>query len=222
MTTLVARIEAATGVLLSSREGEHQLAGMFTRYRPNGAGLRDLLSGEGVECEVFDRLMHVFAATSSGWDFGDWYFIVKSPPPMDDAAAIDRATSYLRAFERFAAQMGADEIGDAIRGVSVVSQPPSYLLPDDDLPAMIYECLSETLAGQNSRHEILVLKEAVYSMANDYFLMAYVLAPAMSLSDDLSAALEHYFDLWRHGIRLEFYGGSVAVLSRVAASSHRA
>jgi hypothetical protein len=208
--TLRERIETETG--LSVREGfdTHELAGLFNRYRPEGVGLERLLSGDGVEGEVRARIKRVFDVTAPGADPGDWYFVIRRHESLDRAAAIKVARDYLLSMQRLAEFIGDTEVRDALSALKVESHPPAAVAEDDDVPVMLYESFTAFLPSfARDGREILLLEEALYSMANDYSLMAYMLAPVIPLGGEARGALDPYFDVWRYGITLKFFAGGI-------------
>lgn len=211
--TLIERIEAATGIVVPAPTDSHRLSGIFNRYRPDGAGLELLFEASGIEGKILSRLKKVFLATAPGWKPGDLYFTVRQFSPMSPATAATIVEDYLTGFRSFAEKIGNSEVAGALSSVKVVSDNAIGKSEDEDVAVMMYECLTDFLATQQPRqHEAFMLKEALYSMANDYFLMAYVLWPAMGFEDELSHALDNYFEMWRHGIGIKFFkGGLVAV-----------
>jgi hypothetical protein len=208
---LTEKLAAAIGVkAISSTE---ELAGLFNRYRPNGAQLDGIFSHEGVEGEVLARLKRIFKVTAPGWDPRDLYFTVRQFLPLADASATELASEYLAAFKAFAAHVGDDELAEALDCVSIEVTAPVPPQQDDDLPAMMYDCVTDFLAElRPDADAVFLLKEALYSMANDYFLMAYVLRPAMDLPGKAGEVFDRYFDIWCRAIDLAFYEDGVAVV----------
>jgi hypothetical protein len=209
--TLAKRIERATGIEV---EDKNDLFGFFSQFRPDGVGLEAISADSGVEGEVLARIRRVFAATAPGWAPGQLYFKIRRFEALDAASAQRIAGSYLMAFQRFVQYVGNAELSDELAGVRVESHPPVEAQEDTHLPIAISECLGDFLAQQQpSRHELFLLKEALYSMAADYFLAAYMLRPVLPLEGDAGQALDEYFDIWRYGIKLKFYKGGIAAIS---------
>lgn len=208
--TLARRIEAATGITVPVPADQHKLSGIFNRYRPDGAGIENLIGTSGVEGEVLLRIKEVFLATASSWQPSDLYFKIRKFSPTEKATAAALLERYLMDFARFSNYVGDADIGKALSEVKVVSEVQIGVPEDTDLPNMMYECLTDFLAQQQpDRHELLLLKEAVYSMANDYFLMAYVLWPVLGLEGEVGDTFDAYFQLWRSGIGVKFFRGGI-------------
>lgn len=97
------------------------------------------------------------------------------------------------------------EFHDTVKSLSIQWESEDGFTPDEDIPLLIYECLTDFLAKmQPEQNEIFFLKEALYSLANDYFLMAYLLWPAIQENVPLPNIMDSYFDIWFHGIKLNF------------------
>jgi hypothetical protein len=210
---LLERICAETNLVVTSSLDADVLAGIFNRYRPHGDGLERLLTGEGVEGAVRSRIKRVYEVTTPGWDPRDLYFVVRQPEPIDSPSAVRHAADYLLGIERLADFMKDSETRAAAKALTVTAGPHTGFAPDEDTSALIYDCVTDFLAKfQPERNELFFLKEALYSMENNYFLMGWMLWPAISETASLPDLLDPYFALWSHGLRLEFSaGGSVYV-----------
>jgi hypothetical protein len=210
--TLIQRIQTETGLSITPDGDPHRLAGMLNRYRPMGEGLERLLGNDAVEQAVHARLRRIYEATAPGCKSGDLYFVVRQPSPIDASQAMNLAREHVARMAQLAVHLKDSEVAEALAEVEVTSDPAGAAGQDDDLGILVYEFLTDFLAGlQPRQHEIFFLKEAFYSMANDYFLMAYVVWPAAGLPESLAAAMDPYFELWRHGVELKFRGKSVTV-----------
>jgi hypothetical protein len=151
------------------------------------------------------RVEKVFEATASSWEPGDLYFVIRQFAPLDQASAANIAGAFSAGIKRVADYVGESELSGKLERSKVVLSRPTDLASERDLPDMMHDCLTDFLVTMREHHEIFVLKEALYSMANDYYLMAYMLWPALQFTGDMSGVLNSYIDLWRHGIRLEFF-----------------
>jgi len=211
--TLAERIRIETGLPAGKPVDPDDLAGLFNRYRPDGAGLGRILNDAGVEGEVRRRILSIFQAVRPGHP-DDLYFVVRQCEPMDRASAVYAAQSYLDDFGAFAAKAGDTELSDALGKVRVVQQAPAGSMPDEDIGVMMHECLTDFLIDSESGDsEIFLLREAVYTMASDYGLLAYVLCPAISSDIDICAMSGKYFELWRHGIGIAFLEDGIAEIT---------
>ncbi len=213
-TSLASRIEAETGLRVLSHDDVDLLAGFFNRYRPEGLGVDRFLSGNGVEGLVRERIEKVFRATASSWTAGDLYFINRHFDPLDHETACILAKRHLQDISNIARGLGDVETSKSISELRFVLGPHSAAGEDVDVATMVYESLTYFLADfQPGWHELFLLKEALYSMANDYCLMAYILWPVVKTGDgDIGDMFDSYFELWRYGVTLTYHmGGVVAV-----------
>jgi hypothetical protein len=202
---LLERICAETGSVVTNSRNAHILAGMFNRYRPHGDGLERVLAGEDVECAVRSRIKRVYEVSTPGSDPRDLYFVVRQPQPVDPPSAVRHATDYLHGIERLADFMKDSETRAAVKALTVTAGHDMGFAPDEDAPALLHDCIGDFLAKFQPKHnELFFLKEALYSMANDYFLMGWMLWPAIQETTQLPDLLDPYFAFWRHGLRLEF------------------
>jgi hypothetical protein len=202
---LLQRIFAETGLVVSKPEDQHILAGMFNRYRPNGDGVERILEGDGVEGAVRARVMRIFEATARAGKSGDLYFVVRQPEPMDPQMAVQYASDYLNGIGRLADFVNDSKTRELVASLIVSPHPNTPFARDERVAAHIWECVGDFLAKfQPDRDELFILKEALYSMANDLVLTAYVLWPAVQRSVSLPELLDPYFNLWRHRIGLDF------------------
>lgn len=211
--SLKKRIEAETGRVIASHWDLQALAQLFTKYRPHGAGLERLLLAQGPEGAVLERVRKVFAATASSCKPDDPHFVVRHAMPVSPSERETLALEHLRglmAFAEFVGNAGAHEV---VAALSIQSRAPTHATPDADIRTTLHRCLTDFLVKfQEKDNELFLLKEALYSMANDYWLEAYMLAPILGLTERASGALDSYFELWRRGLSLKFHDdGSVTV-----------
>lgn len=183
------------------------LTGMFTRFRPNGAGLERLFEQDPVQLAVLARIKNVFHASALSWRPTDFYFVMRVFDPLSEREARKLADEHLAAMQQLADFVGDTETQHAI---SLLRASPDAS-GDDVISTLVYDCLTDFLAGFDaSQNALFVLDEALYSMANDYYLMAYMLWPAIQQQTGLPALLDPYFEMWRHGLQLAD-DGSVSV-----------
>ncbi|ALU88769.1 hypothetical protein Hrubri_1560 [Herbaspirillum rubrisubalbicans M1] len=210
---LIERIRKNLGVNFSEVDVQYRLAGFFNRYRPDGEGLKKLLAESGVEGEVLSRIQKIFLVTAPHWRPSDLYFVIRRYDYIKPQSALEIVQNYLEGFGLFAEHNGDSELASILKSLKFTSKVSNASALDDDVSLMMYECLTDFLAvHQENKNELFLLKEALYSMANDYFLLAYALWPAMNFSGNLRSAFDSYFDVWRYGIRIQFFkGGHVSV-----------
>lgn len=209
---LIDRIRETLGINPLAEDVQYRLAGFFNRYRPDGDGLRSLLIENGTEGEVLLRVQKIFLVTAPHWRPSDLYFVIRKYEDIDAESALEIVHNYLEGFRIFAEYTGNVELASALRKLKLTSGVPEASALNDDVSVMMHECLTDFLADQQGlKNELFFLKEALYSMANDYSLAAYALGPAMDVPG-AHCAFDRYFDIWRYGIRiLIFKDGSVNI-----------
>jgi len=161
-----------------------------------------------VEGAVRSRIKRVFEITTPGWDPRDLYFVVREPQPVDSPSLVRYATGYVRGIEQLADFMKDAETRAAAKVLTVTASQDIEFPRDEDTQALIYDCVTDFLSEfQPERNDLFFLKAALYSMANDYFLMAWMLWPAIEETTSLPDLLDPYFALWSHGLTLHFSAG---------------
>ena len=218
MGNLLETIARETGVIVRGEEDRHKLAGVFNRYRPNGFGLERLFNAQGVEGDVLSRLRRLFKATESGPP-SDLYFLVQDPPAIGQSAAIELAEKHV---ESVRALLWAR--GDARSATLIATASPQFVsLPEpgsNDLERAIHEHLTDWLGACSQVEDLMVLEEAIFSMASDYWLTIYVLWPALTPSFPTEIAAP-YFELWRHGLAVKFSSQGTCFVSSTPRSISR-
>jgi len=212
---LLARIRRETGLEISGARDQHILSGLFNRYRPNGEGLDRILAGEAEEGAVRDRIQRVFKLTASSWSPGDIYFVLRRFEPIDESMAVKLVRDHFNGIALLADLTGDVETRDAVRSLTVERHSIGGFTLDESVPVLIYECLTDFLAKfQPDLNELFILKEALYSMTNDYFLAAYLLWPVIQASVPLPDVLDAYFAIWRHGLKLDYIADGFVFVRR--------
>jgi hypothetical protein len=203
--SLTERIRIEFGLIVSNRADRHVLSGIFSRYRPSGAGLERVLSGDGIEGMVRTRIEKIFHATASSWEKGDLYFVVRHREMYRPAQIQNVVVEHLKGVRAIAEYSLNSELVRVLDKASVVLSRPADAKPNSDIPEMMYDCLTDFLLPFRSKHQLAILMEAIYSMANNYFLTTYVLWPAIEEISNVRGNLDSYIDIWSHGIKLEFF-----------------
>lgn len=210
---LMSRVAAETGVSVAKFEDRYDLAGMFNRYRPDGRGLDRLFSADGVEGEVRDRIKRVFAVSATSWKSTDIYFVIGNYEKIEMNRAVEFVTLFLREFSTFSGFVGDAELCGSLNDLRLVQKAPEGVRKNGDIEIMMHELLGDFLAKFSPKdHPIFWLDEAIYSMANDYCLLTYIIWPVIRSLSAVPGAIDSYFDLWRYGIKLEFFEGNLASL----------
>ena len=204
MTDLLSRIASETGVAIRGEDDHYKLAGAFNRYRPHADGLERLLSDCDVEGEVLRRLKRVFEVTAPSWQEDDLYFVVRTAPDLSPSGSLSLGAAYVRGVRDLLRACGQHKL--AMR-LSTNRVSIGFAAADVDAEATIYDCLNDRLDTLPT-HPLLALHEALYSMANDYWLVAFVLKPLSEHA--FGDAADAYFDLWRHKLQVKFAADGAA------------
>jgi len=204
--SLTEKIKLETGISVSSSKDIYLLAGIFNKYRPDGEGLNHLFSDHGLERQVCERIKRIFSVTALEWRPNDLYFSIKRFGHIEREMAIEITQKYLDEIKKFSELINDSDAINSLSTLRVASDLPTPdILFSDDMPTLIYELITDFFAKlQPERHELFMLKEAFYSMANDYFLMAYILWPVIQAETGSVIKFDSYFEIWRNGITLNF------------------
>lgn len=183
----------------------------FQIFRPHGEGVQaafeDVVGGD----EILRRLLDVYRATAS--TPGDWYFVVRDPPPITRSRVLELLGLHLAKFAQMAAAIGDDDAARLLktpfRLEAVEGQTP-WPPTTDDPEACVYDMrcdFMQSLEPQESH--ALLMEEAFYSIACDYYLSAHLLWPLYRHSTDIEEPFLPHFELWRHGVGYRFVGKDV-------------
>ena len=163
-----------------------------------------------MEGEVLRHIQRVFVVTATDWKPSDWYFVIRNYEPIEANAALKMVEKYLKSFALFATRVGNDELAAALNRVKIETDCTAMVGDGQYMLGWMYECLTDYLTNFGEANgEIFGLKEALYSMANDYFLVAFILCPAMGPDRQNCQLFEEYFDIWRSGINIKFGNNGV-------------
>lgn len=200
MNDLLSRLKIETELGADASLDPYALAGLFTRFRPDGKGMERMFGPDPVEQEVLARIRKVLRASGSSWKPGDMYVVLRKFDLISVDAARKLADQHLAGMEKLANYTGDTETE---RAISSLRRNPGVPAGEDIINTLVYDCLCDFLAEfQPSQDQLFLLKEAVYSIAADYYLMAYMLWPAIRKLTGLPDLLDPYFEMWRHGVEL--------------------
>jgi len=205
-----AQVLTRWGKIVGAASQEHNLAGFFQKFRPHGDGLTEALKGVAGADEILPRLLDVYEATAEGWEEGDAYFVVRSPKTLAKEQAKQFAASYLHKMEEVARAVGNSELIRILQGrhrIEVVSGKTPWPPGQGDPETLLYEARADfmlSLAPMESH--MLLLDDALYHIACDYFLRDYILWPLYSRTTAITDPFEPYFRMWQHGAGIRFQG----------------
>jgi len=157
--------------------------------------------------EILARLLEIYRVTAPGWDPTDAYFHVKKPEPLPSNQAPKWAQQHLQAMLSLARAVNNAEMKSML-GAPITVQVTRGAVPPpaDEGPDMqIYELATDFIGSLTPvESDALLLAEAIYSMACDYFLQHHILWPLYRRSASVDEPFKPYFDLWKHGAACRF------------------
>jgi hypothetical protein len=204
-------------------EAEAELYGFFQSFRPDGRGLAGAFERVAGGDELLQRLLDVYRVTAPGWEPSDAYFLVKAPQPLTDAALSEYARRHRDSMAQIASYVGEDELGSFLKEAGeLVTVAPSDSTPaSEGANLRIYEAAVDFMTGLDPEEsEALLLGEAYYGIACDYFLKYHLLWPLYRRSSPLDEPFEAYSQLWKHGVQCDFLERGRMTLSVPTAGLH--
>jgi hypothetical protein len=186
----------------------HDLVGFFQAFRPYGQDLPRALEGVVRAEEILPRLLQIYAATAPGWDERDAYFVVRAPDPLFQDQARDLILAHVQRFAQIAKEVGAIEL------LGILEPPPEIDVvqghtpwpPDPDgVESLMYDARTDFIESLTpTASDALLLDDALYHLACDYYLRDYVLWPLYRQSSKVVEPFGSYFEMWKHGAGLRF------------------
>jgi hypothetical protein len=200
MSTRIEEWAELAGFPPGAREEEHELTGLFQAFRPDGDGVDRILDRSPLAQEILTRLKQLYAATAQSYRPGDAYFVPRVAT-CDEATALGWASAHIASMRDIAAARGDEDLTRVLDGATprvIREEPPSRAQKDyDSLDGWIYEAVSEYLQSiRTTPSELLLLKEAFYSIANDRCLQGYLMWPLYASGTSLHEPFAAYFTLW--------------------------
>lgn len=198
---------------------EADLYGFFQSFRPDGKGLEDVFAGVAGGSELLERLLEVYRVTATGWKPQDAYFLVKAPKPLAESEILRVAGLHRDSMAHVAGLTGAIKLKSFLEAgtrLSAVARVESTAL-SEGANLEVYEAAVDFMAnlpGQESK--ALLLGEAYYGVACDYFLKYYLLWPLYRHAASIGEPFGAYFQLWKHGLRCDFRTRGVVTVGLAA------
>jgi hypothetical protein len=191
-------------------KGEYDLFAFFDCFRPDGNGLEKVFEGIIGGDDILKRLLGVFQCTRES--FGRYmYFMVCKPVPATSELLVELATRHLIKIRQVAKEFGEDRLVrmlETIPAIKIEHEEPSVkTLQDTSTPETIaYELRCDWFLDLKPvESDALLLHEAFYSIACDYYIANYLQWPLYRQSTGIEEPYEPYFKLWSHGAR-PFFG----------------
>jgi len=206
---------------LGDPKAEAELYGFFQAFRPDGKGLEDVLASVVGGRELLQRLLKVYRVTAPGWKPEDAYFLVRVPQPLTEVEVFRLAQRHRDSMAQLASFLGVDELRALLGTAREISFVPT--MESTALAAganlQIYEAAVEFMTALPVQEsEALLLGEAYYGIACDYFLKYYLLWPLYRQASSVDEPFDAYFQLWKHGFQCDFGTRGIVSLSGPATS----
>lgn len=198
---------------LCGREGVKDygdLFGMFQHFRPDGKGVEAVFAGFPHGAEMLSRLMEVYRCTSKGFRESDAYFIPRPSRACPEKKARELLAAHFDAMRKLAPAVRIEGLDEALAYVEferVTTHEALEAVPySDDCPeSSIYEMCTDLPRRMKSQDETLRdLREALYSIACDYYLADYVRWPLYEPIDAHPDPYRAYFELWSRGVQFNY------------------
>lgn len=187
---------------------QENLVGFFQKFRPHGNGLAAALEGVVGANEILPRLLELYEVTADGWQREDAYFVVKNPKPCSKEQARQLTNLHLQKMREVAREIGNRDLRHLLEHppqIEVICGKVPWPPGQNDLESLIYEVRTDfilSLTPLNSH--ILLLNDAFYHIACDYFLRDYILWPLYRHSTTVVEPFKPYFELWKYGAGFRF------------------
>jgi hypothetical protein len=183
---------------------EDDLFYYFNFFRPGGEGVDKVFEGIIGGKEIADRLRLVYQATKESQHL---YFIVCRSLPATGKRLIELTTQHYKKVAQIAREHGECEeliqLFDKFPKIEITTEPaPDRRQPDPNCPetwvygVVICDWFNHLEPVQS---DALLMEEAFYSIACDYYLAHYLMWPLYRNSTTIEEPFAPYFELWRHG-----------------------
>lgn len=219
-TRRVRRLAPLVGVTNST--GDYaDLAMLFQSYRPSGRGLEEVFTGMTCAPELQERMERCFAACARP-DWRDFPYFVPRRRPMSRAEAQSLATQHASALVELCMRAGEGEAGVLVSGGGIAvldSGAGSGTRAESEEDVWIREVVSDLLFRTEVVDEDFpALKDAYYSIANDYFLRFFLSWPEYRPFLTLHDPFEPYFAIWSMGASVHVEASGRVVIDAFLAS----
>jgi hypothetical protein len=208
--SILDRWKRMAGSRSSKPWSKDDLVGFFQAFRPFGQDIPRALESVSGANEIVPRLLRIYSATAPGWNERDAYFVVRNPTPVSQDQIRNLVLAHIQRFAEIAKHIGS------IKLMEILERPPEIVVVQgqtpwppspDSVETLMYDVRTDFMASLTpSLSDALLLDEALYSIACDYFLRDYVLWPLYVPSSSVVEPFGPYFEMWIHGVGLRFVG----------------
>ncbi len=204
-------------------KSEDDLFGFFDCFRPDGTGVERVFTGVVGGDEIVQRLLKVYEYTKESFKRFT-YFIVCRPAFAAPERLENLTTQHLEKVRQIARSIqpesteskqlhtsiiaGAAELASLMETLPQIEikreAAPTRTLPDYDAPeTLLYDVVGDWFSVLISpiQSDALLMGEAFYSIACDYYIARYLMWPLYRRSTAVWEPFAPYFQLWTHGAR---------------------
>jgi len=201
-------------------KSEDDLFAFFDCFRPDGSGLDRVFAGVVCGDEILTRLLKVFACTRESFKRYA-YFIVCRPAHATPEKLLDLTARHLDKVRQIARSgqpewMRPEPTGDGalasaaqlaswldpLPRIELTHAPrPQQNLPDYEAPeTLVNDVVGDWfLSLEPVESDALLMKEAFYSIACDYYIANHLMWPLYRHATAIEEPFAPYFELWTHG-----------------------
>ena len=205
MNEQIARWGKLVGIDDASEPGD--LIGLFQYFRPDGIGVESIFAGQPFGEAILARVLRCYECTRADQNA---YFIPRPQVACDDSEAIRLLRQHFLEMSELAAQKHDSELVQTLTDVSplrVTSLADLQQIPfgDDSPEGWLYDMVTDfvgSLVPQES--PLILLDDAMYSIANDTFVQNFLLWPLYAQSMPARDPFQPAFELWTKGVSHSF------------------
>jgi len=209
MEDQIARWGELVGVRNASEPSN--LVGLFQDFRPDGAGVEKVFEAMPFGDEVLNRVKGIYECTSAGFKKTDVYFIPRPLSACPEPEARKLIAAHFTQLRQIALDAEEAEISDLLDNTTLTRVPTlkeidRQSLTDESPEAWIYDMITDyfwALTPQPS--PLLLLRDAMYGIANDIFLRNFLLWPMYEKNAPHPDPFRPYYNLWCRGISYAFH-----------------
>jgi len=208
MNEQVKRWGRLVGIDDASEPGD--LIGLFQYFRPDGIGVESIFAGQPFGEAILARVRRCYECTRSGFVDRNPYFIPRPRVACDDSEAIRLLRLHFLEMSKLATDRHDSELVQILMDASplrVTSLADLQQIPfsDDSPEGWLYDLVTDfvgSLVPQES--PLILLDDAIYSIANDIFVQNFLLWPLYAQSLPARDPFQPAFELWTKGVSHSF------------------
>lgn len=207
-SSLIARWGALAGIENAAEPSD--LTGLFQHFRPTGTGVDPIFEGLEFGAAVRARVRKCYEYTAAGFKPSDAYFIPRPMSRCPELLAEELICAHFAEISKIAVARNDRELIELVKNahpqrVGSVAQLRELPLTTESPDGWIFDLVNDFRTFIHvDETEIMMLSDALYSIANNVFLQSYLLWPIYSSSSALHEPFQPYFELWSKGVSYSF------------------